>query len=110
MSNSAPPSLDPKASVRFRAQQSVSRPAWLHSEVAQRMEQRLDWFKQAPTSWIDWEPINGGLKTHHRIQARYPSANALIIEYNERRLKEVQQELTSNTRVRLFVRIYNTFC
>ena len=104
MSNSAPPSLDPKASVRFRAQQSVSRPAWLHSEVAQGMEQRLDWFKQAPTSWIDWEPINGGLKTHHRIQARYPSANALIIEYNERRLKEVQQELTSNWFINAFTR------
>ena len=96
MSNTTPPSLDPNALMRFRAQQSLERTAWLHGEVARRMEQRLDWFKEKPKSWIDWEPVNGGTEAHSRIQTRYPGADALIVEFNERRLLEAKKVLKPN--------------
>ena len=93
MSISAPPTLDPVAALRFKAQQSTSSPAWLHDEVARRMQERLDWFKEEPQSWIDWEPVNGGLSTCRDLQKRYPSATTLVVEHNERRLLEVKKEL-----------------
>ena len=96
MSSSLPPTLDPSAAKRFKLRQSLDNPAWLHGEVAKRMEQRLDWFKEEPTSWIDWEPLNGGLSTHKSIQNRYPKANSLITEPSERRLKLARQALTRN--------------
>ena len=94
MSSSAPPTLDPVAVKRFRSLQSAKHPAWLHSEVAKRMVERLNWFKHAPQSWIDWEPINGGIDAHSIIQKRYPGVSAWVIEYNTRRLQEAKRLLT----------------
>ena len=60
------------------------------------MEQRLDWFKEKPKSWIDWEPVNGGTEAHSRIQTRYPGADAFVVEFNERRLLEAKKVLKPN--------------
>ncbi len=95
MNTSAPPTLDPVAALRFRALQSADKPAWLHNEVARRMEQRLDWFKETPQSWVDWEPINGGLATHSNLLARYPAIDTCVIEFNHRRQSQAQQQLST---------------
>jgi malonyl-CoA O-methyltransferase len=94
MSSSAPPTLDPVAVKRFRSLQSAKNSAWLHTEVAKRMVERLSWFKHSPKSWVDWEPINGGTDTHAIIQKRYPGASEWVIEYNTRRLQEAKRLLT----------------
>lgn len=49
---------------------------WLHEEVARRMADRLQWFRQMPASWLHWEPVNGGLEAHRLLQERLPGARA----------------------------------
>ena len=51
---------------------------WLHEEVARRMAQRLQWFRQQPASWLHWEPANGGLEAHRLLQQQMPQARAGI--------------------------------
>jgi len=48
--------------------------AWLHEEVARRMQERLDVIKLQPQAWADWEPLRGGLQAHQALRARYPQA------------------------------------
>jgi len=42
------------------------------------MAERLDWIRQAPTSWIDWSPLLGGLQAHRSVAQRYPQAAAWL--------------------------------
>ena len=72
-SSDLPPSLDPVASARWAAR---ARPAsaWLHEEVARRMQERLDVIRLQPQAWADWEPLRGGLQAHQALRMRYPQA------------------------------------
>jgi len=77
MSEHRPPTIDPVAAARWqRRPQSAS--AWLHEEVARRMEQRLDWIVRQPQSWLHWEPVRGGLQAQALLARRYPGAHGRV--------------------------------
>jgi len=78
----APPSLDPVASARWLA---GARAPWLHDEIGLRMADRLQWIRQAPTLWVDWWPLLGGLQAHARVRAQYPQARVQLVEFNAAR-------------------------
>ena len=65
--------MDPVAAARW-LQRDASTSPWLHEEVASRMVERLKWFREPPSSWMHWEPVNGGLAAHRRIRAQLPDA------------------------------------
>src|SRR5690606_32673711 len=55
---------------------------WLHEEIASRMVERLQWFREPPTSWLHWEPQTGGVKAHQRLQALLPAATSQIAAHD----------------------------
>lgn len=63
------PGLDALASRRWLFRQQPQSP-WLHEEVAKRMLERLQWFREPPSSWLHWEPIQGG-EVAHRLLAQH---------------------------------------
>src|SRR5690606_18865875 len=65
------PGLDPAAAARWLRLPRPESP-WLHEEVASRMAERLQWFREPPTSWLHWEPMLGGLQGHARVRAVLP--------------------------------------
>ncbi len=75
----APPTIDPIAALRWQQQAQASSP-WLYEEVGRRMEERLQWIVQAPTSWCSWQPLSGGVQAHQRVAERYPQADIYIAE------------------------------
>ena len=77
MSESRPPTIDPVAAARWQ-QRPQSASAWLHEEVARRMEQRLDWIVRQPRSWLHWEPVRGGLQAQALLAQRYPGARCQV--------------------------------
>ena len=92
MSSERPPTIDPLAALRWDAQaQDVS--AWLHEEVARRMEERLQWIKLQPQAWCDWEAVRGGLAAHAAVALRYPKARCFVVEASARRAQVAQQAL-----------------
>ena len=82
MPNHAPPTIDPPAARRWQALAAAgaARAAgplvspWLHEEVARRMERRLQWIRKQPQSWLDWQPLRGGIEAHALLCQRYPAA------------------------------------
>jgi len=44
------------------------------------MQDRLQWIRQAPESWCDWEAVRGGLEGHALVAARYPQAHCHVHE------------------------------
>ena len=38
------------------------------------MVERLKWFREPPSSWMHWEPVNGGLAAHRLIRSQLPDA------------------------------------
>ena len=92
MLSERPPTIDPPAAVRWAARkQDVS--AWLHEEVARRMEERLQWIKLQPQAWADWEPVRGGLAAHATVALRYPKARCFVVEASDRRAQVAAQAL-----------------
>lgn len=73
----AVPGLDAVAVGRWRAL-SRSESPWLHEEVASRMLPRLQWFRQAPDSWLHWQPGLGGLQAHRLLRERLPDARVFV--------------------------------
>jgi malonyl-CoA O-methyltransferase len=73
MTTERPPTIDPRAAQRWAALSQRESP-WLHEEVARRMQERLDWIKQQPQSWLHWEPGRGGLQAQALLTRRYPDA------------------------------------
>ena len=66
------PGLDPVAARRWVRLRRDSSP-WLHEEVARRMMERLQWFRDPPASWLHWEPVLGGIEAHRQLAERLPS-------------------------------------
>ncbi|KRH99129.1 hypothetical protein [Curvibacter sp. PAE-UM] len=77
MTDHRPPTIDPAAAARW-AQRPQTASAWLHEEVARRMEQRLDWIVRQPQRWLHWEPVRGGLQAQALLARRYTGAQALV--------------------------------
>lgn len=88
------PTIDPIASERWSQLNHPETP-WLHEEIGRRMEDRLQWIRLQPKTWVDWAPVNGGLQTHAALRARYPKANCLALETSELRLQKAKVALTN---------------
>ena len=88
------PTIDSVASERWSKRNHPETP-WLHEEIGRRMEDRLQWIRLQPKTWVDWAPVNGGLATHSAVRARYPKANCLAIETSELRLQKAKVALTN---------------
>ena len=88
------PTIDPIASERWSQLNHPETP-WLHEEIGRRMEERLQWIRLQPKQWVDWAPVNGGLRTHAAVRARYPKANCLALETSELRLQKAKVALTN---------------
>ena len=71
------PGLDPVAAQRWLRQPRTQSP-WLHEEVASRMAERLQWFRDKPSSWLHWEPVLGGLQAHQRVRSLLPQARCHV--------------------------------
>ncbi len=93
-STDRPPSLDPAACHRWAAWPHQQSP-WLHEEIGQRMEDRLQWIRLQPKSWVDWAPVSGGLQTHAKLRARYPQAQCCVVETSGARESLARQALQS---------------
>lgn len=65
------------AAQRWWNQRPLASP-WLHEEVARRMAERLEWFREPPTSWLHWEPAHGGLAAHAALRERLPAAACFV--------------------------------
>ncbi len=92
MSTQRPPSIDPQAARRWQ-QMPPGASAWLHEEVARRMQERLAWIKLQPQSWAHWEPVNGGLQAHAELAQRYPEAACFVTEPSARRAQYAAKAL-----------------
>ena len=79
MTTERPPTLDPTAAARWARLPQV-RSAWLHEEVARRMEDRLQWIVTRPERWVHWEPLRGGLEAQALLAKRYPSSECFVME------------------------------
>jgi malonyl-CoA O-methyltransferase len=77
------PELDPVAAQRWLARVRNSSP-WLHEEVARRMIERLQWFRDPPVSWMHWEPGLGGIEAHRVLLERLPGADVHIWSHDGR--------------------------
>ena len=82
MPTERPPTIDPVAAARWHASAPAQSP-WLHEEVARRMEDRLQWIRQAPQAWCHWEAVRGGLQGHALVSARYPKAECVVVETSD---------------------------
>ena len=60
------PGMDPVAVARWHTHRHRTSP-WLHDEVGTRMAERLHWIKTPPASWLNWEPVHGGVKAHQAV-------------------------------------------
>jgi malonyl-CoA O-methyltransferase len=89
----SPPSIDPQAALRWKNRPAAAS-AWLHEEVARRMQERLDWIKFQPQNWLHWEPLNGGMQAHTQLGQRYPGATCALIETNGARARHVERAVS----------------
>jgi malonyl-CoA O-methyltransferase len=93
MANERPPTIDPIA-ARHWQQVAPARSPWLHDEVGRRMEERLQWIRMAPATWVDWEPLRGGMATHALLERRYPRSECIVHETHPQRAQAVLTQLT----------------
>jgi len=87
------PELDPVAAQRWLQRATTTSP-WLHEEVGSRMADRLRWFREQPTSWLHWEPVQGGLEVHRKLRGMLPEA---VCHVMARRLPEVIEATRETT-------------
>ena len=92
MADKSPPTIDPEAARRWQDMPLRESP-WLHEEVARRMQERLDWIKQQPASWLHWAPLSGGMQAHGLLVQRYPKAACAVLETSPQRAQHVRQAL-----------------
>ena len=84
MPTQRPPTIDPIAVQRWQHLSAEASP-WLHEEVAQRMQERLEWIKLKPTHWAHWAPVRGGLLAHNLLAKRYPDSECYLVESDSRK-------------------------
>jgi malonyl-CoA O-methyltransferase len=74
----------------------------LHEEIARRMEDRLQWIRMQPKSWVDWAPVSGGFHAHTLLRQRYPEAQVAVIEPTPQRQAQARAALEGPWWQRLF--------
>jgi len=79
MTEQRPPSIDIPAALRWQ-RAAATESAWLHEEVARRMQERLQWIRLQPQAWAHWESVRGGLAAHRELAQRYPKAGCFVVE------------------------------
>ncbi len=79
MADTRPPTIDPIAAWRW-AQAAPAASPWLHEEVARRMEDRLQWIRLQPRTWVHWDAVRGGLQAHELLTRRYPQADCFVVQ------------------------------
>jgi malonyl-CoA O-methyltransferase len=94
MASRQPPTLDSIAASRWWRAPLPESP-WLHEEVARRMQERLDWIKRQPASWVHWTPVRGGMQAHRGLAKRYPKALCTVLESSAARVRRAASELQS---------------
>ena len=94
MQSERPPTIDPVAAARWHAGAPALSP-WLHEEVARRMEERLQWIREAPGAWCHWDAVRGGLQAHALVRQRYPDAVCFVTETAPQRQAHATQALAS---------------
>ncbi len=87
-----PPTIDPVAAQRWLRAAPPQSP-WLHEEVGSRMQERLEWIKLQPGSWLDWDALRGGLDVHRRVVQRYPGAVSYVNEQSPLREAAAREAL-----------------
>ncbi len=92
MSQPLPPTIDPAAAARWQRAAPALSP-WLHEEVAQRMEQRLQWMTLQPHAWAHWEALRGGLQAQALLARRFPKALCYVVEPDPGRAAMAVQSL-----------------
>jgi malonyl-CoA O-methyltransferase len=92
MAQTHPPTIDPQAARRWQSMPTSESP-WLHEEVAKRMQERLDWIKQQPSSWLHWAPLAGGMHAHGLLAQRYPKASCSVLETSAERVHQVTRAM-----------------
>ena len=93
MPTERPPTIDPTAAARWHESAPALSP-WLQEEVARRMEDRLQWIRQAPAAWCHWEAVRGGLEGHALVSARYPKARCCVVETTRKAREAASQALS----------------
>lgn len=94
MSTQLPPTIDPQAAERWAAHLPDQSP-WLHEEVAQRMEARLQWIARSPTRWLHWGPLQGGRQVHAQLLQRYKGSVGHVLERTQAQVRQAQAEFQS---------------
>ncbi|QNN56581.1 biotin synthase [Diaphorobacter ruginosibacter] len=92
MSEQLPPTIDPTAAQRWHARAADASP-WLHEEIARRMQERLQWMREKPANWCDWDPLRGGIEGHALVQQQFAQAACQINETSSAQGRERVQEL-----------------
>ncbi|WP_353236387.1 biotin synthase [Diaphorobacter ruginosibacter] len=92
MSEQLPPTIDPVAAQRWHARAADTSP-WLHEEVARRMQERLQWIREKPANWCDWDPLRGGIEGHALVQEQFAQAACRINETSSAKGRQRAQEL-----------------
>ncbi|MEO7939541.1 MAG: methyltransferase domain-containing protein [Burkholderiaceae bacterium] len=92
MSADLPPTIDPRAAARWSRHLHPASP-WLHEEIGRRMQERLQWIRLQPRSWVDWEPMAGGMQVHAAVAQAYPQAVCWVVEPDGARQQAVTQAL-----------------
>ena len=87
------PTIAPVAAARWSRRAPVASP-WLHEEVARRMQDRLQWITMQPRSWLDWEPLMGGLQGHALVAGRYPQAVGHVLQATPAQMQAARMALT----------------
>jgi malonyl-CoA O-methyltransferase len=57
------------------------------------MEDRLQWIRLEPRTWVDWEPVRGGLAAHALLERRYPRAQCFIYESRSKHAQAALDQL-----------------
>lgn len=90
------PGLDPRAAERWLRLPRTESP-WLHEEVASRMVERLRVFRDAPTSWLHWEPLLGGLQGHARVRTALPDAACQVWSHDTGQAQAMTRETAARS-------------
>ena len=91
-----PPTIDVIAASRWEQSAKLAGPvasAWLHEEVARRMQERLQWIVKQPTRWLHWQPLRGGLAIHSALAQRYPKSQCVVVQTPESAALQVQRTM-----------------
>ena len=94
MQTERPPTIDPIAAARWHERAPAQSP-WLHEEVARRMEERLQWIREAPAAWCHWDAVRGGLQAHALVRQRYPQADCWVVETARQHQEPARQALAA---------------